>query len=73
MQFTKIQIIKIGPLPIQTWGLLLAIGMLLALLFTLHEAKVKKMHSDDFVDLFIVIFIAGLLGAKLFHVLRLRD
>ncbi|MBU1445836.1 prolipoprotein diacylglyceryl transferase [Patescibacteria group bacterium] len=70
MEFAKITSLSIGPVNIQVWGLLVALGMLAALLLTLHEAKNKKLHADNFVDLFIIIFISGMLGAKLLHILE---
>jgi phosphatidylglycerol---prolipoprotein diacylglyceryl transferase len=70
MDFAKFTYIPIGEYQIQIWGLLVALGMLAALLFTLREAKKKKMNGDNFVDLFIIIFITGMLGAKLLHVLE---
>lgn len=70
MDFAKFTNISIGEYQIQIWGLLVALGMLAALLFTLREAKKRKMNGDNFVDLFIIIFITGMLGAKLLHVLE---
>jgi len=70
MEFAKYTNILVGGYKIQIWGLLVALGMLAALLFTLREAKKKKMNSDNFVDIFIIVFISGMLGAKLLHVLE---
>lgn len=68
MMFSKITTIGIGPVNIQIWGLLVALGMLLGLLLTLREAKKKKMNSENFIDVFIIIFLAAIIGARLLYV-----
>src|SRR4030042_6951763 len=73
MPFTKLTVISIGPVNIQIWGLLVALGMLAGLLFTLHEAKKKKMKTDNFIDLFILIFISSIVGSRLFYVIQYWD
>ena len=73
MSFTKLSVISIGPVNIQVWGLLVALGMLAGLLFTLHEAKKKKMKTDNFIDLFILIFVSSIIGSRLFYVVQYWD
>ncbi|MFC1655859.1 prolipoprotein diacylglyceryl transferase [Patescibacteria group bacterium] len=68
MTFEKFSVIPIGPIQIQVWGLLVALGMLVALLFTLREAKRKKMRSEPFIDIFILSFIASIIGSRLLYV-----
>ena len=68
MLFEKITTISVGPLTIQVWGLLVALGMLAGLIYTLHEAKKKKLNTDNFIDLFILIFISSIIGSRLFYV-----
>lgn len=68
MMFSKVTTIGIGPVNIQIWGLLVALGMLLALLLTLKEAKRKKMNSENFIDMFIIVFLAAIVGARLLYV-----
>jgi prolipoprotein diacylglyceryl transferase len=66
--FSKFTTIQIGPLQIQVWGLLVALGMLAGLLFTLREAKRKKLKGENFIDLFIIIFILSIIGSRLLYV-----
>ncbi len=68
MTFEKFTVIPIGPLQIQVWGLLVALGMLFALLFTLREAKRKKMKTEPFIDIFIISFITSIIGSRLLYV-----
>jgi len=68
MMFSKVPTIGIGPVNIQIWGLLVAIGMLLALILTVKAAKKKKMNSEHFIDMFIIIFIAAIIGSRLLYV-----
>ncbi len=68
MTFAKITTIGVGPVNIQIWGLLVALGMLLGLLLTLREAKKRKMNSEHFIDMFIIIFITAIIGARLAYI-----
>ncbi len=68
MMFSKVTTINVGPVGIQIWGLLVALGMLLALLLAVKEAKRKKMNSENFIDMFILIFIAAIIGSRLLYI-----
>jgi len=73
MTFEKLTVISLGPVNIQVWGLLVALGMLAGLLFTLHEAKKKKMNSDNFIDMFILVFIGSIIGSRLMYIALFWD
>jgi len=66
----------LGPLSIQVWGLFVALGMLIALLVSigrakrLKGAKSHKITSENLYDIFIVVFIFGLLGSRLVFILE---
>jgi phosphatidylglycerol:prolipoprotein diacylglycerol transferase len=68
MTFTKITTIPVGPIDIQIWGLLVALGMLAGLLYTLREAKKRKMNTENFIDIFIIIFVSAIVGSRLLYV-----
>jgi phosphatidylglycerol:prolipoprotein diacylglycerol transferase len=70
MEFVKLTTLNIGPLAIQLWGLLVALGLLLALLLAVKEAKIRKMDTENFFDLFIIVFVTGLIGARLVYCLE---
>lgn len=67
MEFVKLTTLNIGPVAIQLWGLLVAVGLLFALLLAVKEAKIRKIDSENFFDLFIIVFVSGLIGARLFY------
>lgn len=68
MTFTKITTIPVGPVDIQIWGLLVALGMLAGLLYTLRASKKRKMNTENFIDIFIIVFITSIVGSRLLYV-----
>jgi phosphatidylglycerol:prolipoprotein diacylglycerol transferase len=64
-QFT---IIPIGPLIIQVWGLMVAMGILSGILFTYKVGKKYQLSSDFIFDLALWSILGGILGARFFHV-----
>lgn len=68
MTFEKINTIPVGPVDIQVWGLLVALGMLIGLLYTLRAAKKRKMNTENFIDIFIIVFVASIIGSRLLYV-----
>lgn len=68
MTFDKITTVPIGPVDIQVWGLLVALGMLMGLLYTLRAAKKSKMNTENFIDIFIIVFVASIIGSRLLYV-----
>ncbi len=57
---------KIGPLTIHTYGFLLAIGVMSALILALRLGKENDIDPKDLADLIFYSLIIGLLGAKLY-------
>lgn len=51
------------------YGVLIAIGILLAVLLALREAKRKRMHEDTVLDICLVLIPCGIVGARLYYVL----
>ena len=51
------------------YGILITIGMILALVIAFRCAKFEKIKSDDIVDLALFVIIFGVLGARLYYVL----
>lgn len=68
MEFTKITQIPIGPMHIQAWGLLVALGMLVGLFLSIKEAKKKGLKADHFYDMFIIAVITSMIGSRLMYV-----
>ncbi len=61
--------IPVGPLTIRVWGLMVALGILVALFIGKQVAKRRGLKADFFFDSGLWIIIAGFVGARLVHVL----
>lgn len=62
-------IIRIGPLAIHTYGLLIAMGFLLAIWLAVRQAKKTAVSHEKIIDLGFYCLIAALIGSRLFFVL----
>lgn len=60
---------KIGPLTLHSYGLFLALGFIAGMRVAMHYAKREKMDPSHVMDLMLYIFVSGLVGAKLLHLL----
>lgn len=59
-------LLKIGPITIHTYGFLLAIGVLTAILFAMKLAKENNIDTKVLSDFIFYTLITGLLGAKIY-------
>lgn len=66
--YYPLETIKLGPIPIQVWGLLVALGFLVGTLFSYFRAKAKKIHPDHILDLAFWSLLGGILGSRLLFV-----
>lgn len=57
-------ILSIGPLTIHGYGLMIAIGVILALFLGEHLAKKREMPWEEIFNITLVCVISGFLGAK---------
>lgn len=62
-------LVKIGDFTLHTYGVLLAIGFLLAVVLALKEARRIGIDPNLIMDLSFYLLIAALLGSRLFYVL----
>jgi phosphatidylglycerol:prolipoprotein diacylglycerol transferase len=62
-------LIKIGPLTIHTYGVLIAAGFILGLALAVRQAKKQGIPADKIVDLGFYMLIAAIIGSRLFFVL----
>lgn len=67
LPFEKIVSIPIGPLHIQVWGLMVAMGMLVGLWIALKEAKRLHVSKDLILDVFLWTVISSMIGSRLFY------
>lgn len=61
--------LKLGPLTIRTYGLMVAIGLFVALQYLLYSAKKKNIPENRVLDMVLYAVVAGLVGARLAYVL----
>ncbi len=66
--FHKITAIDLGFFNIKVWGLFVALSMIAAFFVTYKEAKRKKINKNLMNDLFIWVFIASIIGGRLFYI-----
>ncbi len=59
-------LVKLGPITIHTYGFLFAIGVLMAILLTLHLSKKRGLDTKVVADFVFITILIGLLGAKIF-------
>jgi len=60
-------------LEVHWYGLIITVGMILAVLYAMHHAKVERVKTDDVVDLALYLIIFGVLGARLYYVIMEFD
>lgn len=54
---------------IQSWGFFVALGLLVAILVGISEAKRKKIDSEVFLNVSLIMIVSGIVGARIFYVL----
>lgn len=66
-------LIALGPLVIRWYGVLYAVGLLVAYLFMVREARRRSLNEKLILDGLIIISIAALAGGRLYHVVDAWD
>ncbi len=61
-------LIRIGPITIHTYGVMIAIGFLFALYFAIRQAKKEDIESNIITDLSFYILIAAIIGSRLLFI-----
>ena len=64
---------SVGPLAIRWYGLLYAVGLIVAYQFMVREAKRRKLNADLIANGLIIVSIAALLGGRLYHIIDAWD
>lgn len=62
-------LIHIGSFTLYTYGFFLAMGFLAAIWFSKRNARFYDLKPDDISDLFFVILVSGIVGARLLYVI----
>lgn len=60
---------ELGPIQIQSFGFMIAVGFLVATFFTLKEAKRKAIDPEKIYDFAIGAIISGIVGARVYYIL----
>ncbi len=64
---------SIGSVNVNWYGLIIACGMILAVLYAMHHAKIDRVKTDDVIDLALSVIIFGVIGARLYYVIMELD
>ncbi|GEA18693.1 MAG: hypothetical protein PWR22_555 [Moorella sp. (in: firmicutes)] len=59
---------SLGPLPINTFGFMIALGVLAAVFIILREARRKGLNEDKVLDFTLLALILGIIGARVGYV-----
>lgn len=59
----------IGSIEIRWYGVLIAIGMILAVLIAMRRAPKHRIDKEDLLDVILVAVPAGIIGARLYYVI----
>jgi phosphatidylglycerol:prolipoprotein diacylglycerol transferase len=65
--------IRIGPLDIHTYGVLVAIGFIIGLWVAARRAPREGFKPEQVTDLGVWLIVSGMLGGKLFHIIFFWD
>ncbi len=63
------ELFRIGPLVINSYGLMLALAFILGLWITNYKAAQRKIDPNDIMNLAVVVMISSIVGARLLYVL----
>ncbi|KPK97990.1 MAG: hypothetical protein AMJ95_06315 [Omnitrophica WOR_2 bacterium SM23_72] len=64
------EICQIGPFTIYSYGLMLAIAFAVSTFLLTRQAKKQGIPSDAMFNLALIVFIAGVMGARLFYIVE---
>ena len=67
------EFIRLGPLDIHTYGVLLAIGCIVGLAVAARRARREGVDPERIADLGAWLIVSGMVGGKLFHILFFWD
>lgn len=66
--FVQAKTISLGPIPIQVWGLFVALGILVSVFILWKRAKDFDTSREELLDLVLYMLVSGLIFARIFHI-----
>lgn len=63
------ELFKIGPIPVNGYGTMIALGIAVAILLSMKRAKKRGIEEEPIIDIAIYGILGGVLGAKLLFIL----
>lgn len=66
-------LISIGPVTIKWYGVIIAVGFLLAMIYALKRAKEFDLNPDRMIDVVLVSALFAFVGARLYYVIFSED
>lgn len=63
-------LLKLGPLNVYSYGVMVALGFALATAFVYMRAPAFGIDKNNVVDLMILMLVSGIAGARLFYILQ---
>jgi len=64
---------KIGPVTIYTYGVMVALGLIVGLYLAIKQAKREQINPNKIIDLFFWIVISGFIGARIVYIFTELD
>ncbi len=65
-----IHAMQLGPVTIQPWGVMVALGFLAAVYIAVKEAKRKKEDANKIYDLVFYVILSGIIGARIAYLIE---
>ena len=66
-------LLQLGPIAVRWYGLLYAVGLLVAYRFMVREAHRRKLNAELIATGLVVVSIAALAGGRIYHVIDAWD
>ncbi|NQT24435.1 prolipoprotein diacylglyceryl transferase [candidate division KSB1 bacterium] len=66
-------LLKLGPIEIHAYGLLLAVSFMLGIYWAMARAPKRGIEKNDILDLSIVVVVCAIFGSRLFYVITHLD
>jgi len=67
------EICKIGLFTVYSYGLMLAVAFIISSTLLIKQAKKQNMNPDTIFNLAFLVFISGIIGARLFYIIENID